>query len=99
MSERITRENALNTAYLNGKHVLFNVDTSHGIEPLTGRVHEGSVVGVCEKLRSTLVCFGFGHQSFTNEVSFDDIVAVADKTNGRNMEIDRFRGPYVDLRK
>ncbi len=99
MSERMTRENALNTAYLNGKNVLFNVAPSHAIEPLTGRVHEGSVVGTCDKLRSSLVCFSFGHQSFTNEVSFDDIIAVADKVNGKQIEIDRFRGPYVDLRK
>ena len=99
MSEKLTRETAYKAAYLNGKKALFNVDRSHAIDLLEGRVHEGSIVGVCETLRSALICFSFGHQSFTNEVSFDDLIAIADKANGKRVEIDRFSGPYVELKK
>lgn len=98
MSEKITRETAFKTSYLNGKNVLFRVAPSHSIELLTDRIHTGGVVRVCEKTSEALVCFSFGHQSFTNQVSFDDILAVADKANGKQVTIDRFSGPYVDLR-
>lgn len=99
MSEKLTRETAFRTAYLNGKNILFTADGSHGIRDIIGDIREGSVVGVSEKERSALVCFLVGHRSLTDPVSFDNFIAVADKANGKQATFGRFSGPYVDLKK
>ncbi len=95
---RISREEALTASYLDGKNVLFKADASHGVADIIGDIRDGSVICVNDVLRSALVCFLCGHKSFTDPVSFDNLLAVADIERGVQIEIGRFSGPYVDLR-
>ncbi len=93
----MTRDDALKSEFLDGKNVLFNGDKSHGIPILDGLLLDGTVVSVSEERREAYVCFGFGHQSFTDPIKFYNLVAIADRA-GKQMKIGRFSGRFIDLR-
>ena len=96
--KRITREDASTAEYLMKRTVLFLADASHGTAPMIGDIYEGTVVSIDEAKRIVMVCYLYGYQSRTDDVKFDNLLAVLDKENGTELTVGRFSGPSIDLR-
>lgn len=85
----------LNGESLTDKKVLFKAHPT-GM-PDDEMIIDGDVLYVDHERRIVCVCYLYGYKSLSDEVSYDDLLAIIDP-KGEHMEIDRYSGRFIDLR-
>ncbi|HEX5774543.1 MAG TPA: hypothetical protein VFY28_01100 [Candidatus Paceibacterota bacterium] len=86
----------LNEDTLQGRKVIFKAHPTG--EPNYEALTEGDVLYVRHERRIVCVCYLYGFKSLSDEVSYDDLLAIIDPA-GEHMEIGNYAGRFIDLRK